>query len=277
MSASTFLKNSSLRWAHDNTCGDHGIAGAGRGEISGEELGSGGYTHQIAFPLIGACRHHGDAIKSNAFTRPRDDTHARNGVPQNEGFFLELAEGAQRGEGTNAPVYYEYRPHRYVTYWFLYGYNDAPSGPRPADRTFDHQGDWERLSVQLNQEDRAITIAYYGHDSYCTRPWSEAGKHNGHPLAYSAQGTHATYPKKRDDYPLPGGLKDRTGRGAGWATYRSLLNARTEGWFNFGGAWGRVGEPGVGAFAGDPAATTGPLGPSRPKGAAPTDWSKPCD
>ncbi|MEV5499264.1 hypothetical protein AB0M50_28050 [Nonomuraea fuscirosea] len=85
-------------------------------------------------------------------------------------------------------AYYEYVAHQYVTYWFFYAHNDAPTA------LFDHEGDWERISVKLDKANRATAVAYHQYKGYCTRSWQEAGKHEGHPLAYSALGTHATYP-----------------------------------------------------------------------------------
>ncbi|MEV5887830.1 hypothetical protein [Nonomuraea fuscirosea] len=221
-------------------------------------LGSGGYRHQLANRL---CIDHGDQHPSNKLSRPRHD--GKDGIPRGEGFYLNLPNNLRSGHGTRAPAYYEYFAHQYVTYWFFYAHNDAPTA------LFDHEGDWERISVQLDKANRATAVAYHQHKGYCTRSWQEAGKHEGHPLAYSALGTHATYPWL-GAYEIAGGLAfDRTGRDAGWATYGNLTKARDHGWFGFGGAWGEVGE------ASD---TTGPLGPGAPtKDSASTDWNRPCE
>jgi hypothetical protein len=256
MNASRFVARSSLSWARDQNCPDDTVAE--RRQVDAARLGSGGYEHQISDAI---CVDHGDQHRSNELTRPRQS--GKDGVPEGEGFFLNFPNGQRAGQGTRAPVFYEYSAHEYVTYWFFYAFNDAPK----ATNAFDHEGDWERISVRLDDQDHAVTVAYYEHDGYCTRPWSEAGKHRGHPLAYSARGTHATYPRA-GTFPIAHGLAtDTTGRGAGWATYRKLVNARTRGWFGFGGAWGEVGEG---------SDSTGPLGPSSFKGAAPADWAQPC-
>jgi hypothetical protein len=256
MSAGSFVGQSSLSWAHDGGCPDH--QAAARTQVNASQLGSGGYQHRIADAL---CTDHGAMHRSDELTRPRQG--GKPGVPDGEGFFLNFPNELRGGQGTQATVYYEYSPRNHVTYWFFYPFNDAPA---PVN-LFDHEGDWERISVRLDGQDNAVTVAYFEHAGYCTRPWGEAGKHEGHPLAYSARGTHATYPRA-GTFPIAGGLAtDTTGRGDGWATYGNLADARAEGWYGFGGAWGEVG-------AGSD--STGPVGPSRFKSPAPGDWSRPC-
>lgn len=256
LKATSFVAESSLSWARDQGCSDDTVAD--RTHIDQKLLGSGGYRHQIANAL---CVNHGTQHPSDKLTRPRHD--GKDGVPKGEGFFLNFPNERRAGQVSDAPVYYEYAPRRYITYWFFYAFNDAP---KPTN-AFDHEGDWERISIRLDSEERAVTVAYFEHSGYCTRSWSRAGKHDGHPLAYSARGTHATYPRA-GTFPIAHGLAtDTAGRGTGWATYRRLANARDQGWFGYGGAWGEVGEG---------SDSTGPLGPSPAKSAAPTDWSRPC-
>jgi len=242
MSAGRFVGQASLSWAHDDfPCNeDHEVAR--RTTVDPTRLGNGGYEHQIANAV---CDDHGDPHGSDELTRPRQGD--KGDVPQNEGFYLNIPNSLHERRRADVPVFYEYEPRSFVTYWFFYAFNDSPGA-----ELFDHEGDWERISVRLNDDDEAVTVAYYAHEGYCTRPWSEAGRHNGHPLAYSARGTHATYPWL-GEYPIAGGLAtDITGRGLGWATYERLRNARTRAWYGYGGAWGEVGER---------VETTGPLDP----------------
>jgi hypothetical protein len=257
MSAGTFVAQSSLSWAHDTGCPDATVAE--RTTIDASKLGAGGYQHQIADVL---CVEHGTQYKSNELTRPRQGD--KPNVPTAEGFFLNFPNTQRSGQGTAAPVYYEYSAHKYVTYWFFYAFNDAPA---PID-SFDHEGDWERISVQLDAQDNAVTVAFYEHSGYCTLPWSQVAQESAHPVAYSAVGTHATY-WKAGTFPLVGGLaNDVTGKGTSWKTYQTTLSdAHAQGWFGFGGAWGEVGEV---------EDSTGPLGPSSFKGPAPSNWNVPC-
>lgn len=258
MSAATFLSRSRLRWSHDAACPDHQLAGTG--EIRAASLGSGAYGHQTAGNIL--CGDSGRRYASNEKVRPRD------GVTGTEGMFLDMDNGARGGSGTSAPVYYEYVRGSFVTYWFLYG-NSQPPGPSLITERLSHEGDWERVSVRLDGNDQPTDVAFYAHNGYCTLPWSRVAKQGGHPVVYSGKGSHASYATAGSHPVSFAGLSfsDETNRGAAWSTWQSLFNARAQGWYGFGGAWGEVGEL---------KDTTGPLGPSVHKGSAPGDWSPRC-
>jgi hypothetical protein len=254
MSAATFIARSRLRWSHDSACLDHQLAGAG--SVSSRDLGAGRYSHQVAGDIT--CSDHGDRIPSNAKVRPRD------GVAGNEGFFLDMDDGARGGAGTSAPVYYEYVPGRYVTYWFLYG-NSRPPGPSAVTGLISHEGDWERISVRLNRNDEPTEVAFYAHHGYATVSWAAVQKRGTHPVVYSGKGSHASYATPGGHSVSFAGLRfsDETDKGSGWSTWQNLYNARSQGWYGYGGAWGEVGEL---------KDTTGPMGPSVHKGSAPSGW-----
>lgn len=246
MATSTFLAHSRLRWSHDGGCPDHQLAGIG--QVDASRLGSGGYTHRQENVI---CQHSGSSWASDQFTRPRQD----GGTDGGEGFFLDLDNSERGGQGTTAPVYYDYTAHDHVTYWFFYGFDDTLAS------VADHEGDWERVSIRLDGSDRPLTVAFFQHSGYCVLPWSGvAHTSDGHPVAYSAEGTHASYPDAGDH-----GL-DQTAQGPAWQAAAHLLPVRDQGWYGFGGAWGEVGET---------VYTTGPLGPSAYKPATPSDWSGP--
>jgi Vacuolar protein sorting-associated protein 62 len=246
MSAESFIRNSSLRWHHDADCDDHRLAA--RGNVRQRRLGSGRYRHQLADLL---CNDHGQRFRSNEHTRPRDDN-----VAGGEGFFLELIDTARGGSGTNARVYYDFQSQSSVTYWFLYGFNDAPAS------LTDHEGDWEQVTVRLNSSNQATDVAFYGHGDACRLPWSQVQMtSSGHPVAFSARGTHASYHRAGS---FNNGI-DVTERGPRWRTWRHLRNVQARPWYGYGGGWGQVGET---------AASTGPLGPSRFKERAPANWEE---
>lgn len=244
--ATTFLGRSSLRWAHDQGCADHGIAS--RGQVDAVKLGGGGYRHSTATGWP-SCNHNADSYSTTDYTRPR------GGTVSGEGFFLDLDNAARTGTGTSAPVYYEYRAQQFVTYWFFFGFNNAITS------VADHEGDWERISIRLDANDRPMTIAYYAHTGYCTVPYASAPSYQSHPVTYSATGTHASYPTAGTH-----GL-DKTNAGPRWNTGADLRDVRTQPWYGYGGGWGEVGET---------TDSTGPLGPSAFKGPAPTNWNLPC-
>ena len=245
MSAASFVAHSRLRWSHDGGCPDHQLAGIGA--VDATALGGGGYAHQEEDAF---CQHTGGLWASSALTRPRGS----GGTSGGEGFFLDLDNTFRPGEGTSAPMYYDYRPGAYVTYWFLYGFDDAPT------EFADHEGDWERISLRLDPADQPTTVAFFQHSGYCTLSWTEVTRSGDHPVGYSALGTHATYPT-----PGTHGL-DSAAAGPGWLGSNLLSSVRDQGWYGFGGAWGEVGNY---------EQTTGPLGPSAFKPPTPADWSGP--
>jgi hypothetical protein len=248
----SFIKNSSLRWSHDSGRSDHEIAA--RGHVDEARLGNGGYTHQVEGVFGG---HHGDPIHSNDDARPKDG----KGDGGNEGFFLDLDNSKHESLGsTSAPMYYEAVNGHYITYWFFYAYNEGPV-PGGADN---HEGDWERISVKLNRDNRATDVAYFQHNGHEEKKWKDVPKQGSHPIVYSAKGSHASYASPGAHGLGPGGIvKDRTGKGQQWKTWQHMQNVRAQDWYGFGGAWGEVGNY---------KDTTGPQGPSRFKGPAPEGW-----
>jgi hypothetical protein len=207
MSAQDFINHSELRWSHDSGCPDDKLAD--RCRISSARLGSGGYTRNTTNLL---CMGNGDSYSTTDRTRPHD---AETGK---EGFFLDLDNRYRRGTGTGAPVYYDYVPGRYVTYWFFYGYSQPP-GPDELTRRVSHEGDWESVTIKLDAQDRPTHAIVYSHGEPCSVPWSEVEKSGGRPVIYSAEGSHASYPSAgghQVDTPVPVvnvDVTDRTGRG----------------------------------------------------------------
>ncbi|MEO7730587.1 MAG: Vps62-related protein [Kofleriaceae bacterium] len=263
-SASRFIRNSELRWSHDEGGSDH--KKAGRGEVDETELGDGGYSDQVTYP--GGVFPHGRHIRSNQNVRPNDG----GGDGGDEGFFLDLdnSKRGALGEGTNAPVYFEAAGGRYITYWLFYAYNEGPfNGVAGVGSDIDnHEGDWERISVHLDRGNRAVGVAYYQHDGYKELSWDKVPKHGGsHPIVYSARGSHASYAApgaKKIETSIVGHdvhtADDRASKGAAWQTWKHLTNVRHQKWYGYGGAWGEVGNPIVDKFTHDE--TTGPQGPS---------------
>lgn len=252
MAAEVFIAKSQLRWAHDDRCGDH--PAEPDGPVSASGLGRGTYVHQIAFPPIGLCRHHGRKYHSNELTRPYQLGKTR------EGFFLDLDNGNRGGQGVGSPVYVDYKNGAYITYWFFYGYNDGVA-------SFNHEGDWERISIRLTAANQPTHVAYFQHSGYCVYEWNKVEKYKKtHPVVFSAKGSHASYEKKGKHF--MGIWWDYTDNsGKKWQTWKSLSMVRNQPWYGYGGAWGEVGETSL---------TTGPLGPSSFKGPTPGSWRPGC-
>lgn len=244
MNASDFIKASSLNFHHDKGCSDDVIAPPGK--VNAKKLGSGGYSHPTkSSPL---CEHTNDVVRTNQNVRPNDDGNDAD----SEGFFLDLPNKDRGGKGTKAKVYYSFYDEKAIVYWFFYGNDDAPSGDAG-----DHEGDWENITVILGRDNRADRVVYFRHGKPCSVAYSKKSAYRGHPVAYSADGTHASYPTGGSHD--AGFITDTTGKGKQWKTYQNLKSVSKESWYGYGGGWGEVGTD-IGSYS-----TTGPQGPSKYK------------
>ena len=77
-----------------------------------------------------------------------------------------------------------------LQYWFVYGFNDAYWA-------FDHDGDWEHVTVRLDPALRPIGAWYARHADAFPGPWfawSALERDGEHPVVLAGRGTHASYP-----------------------------------------------------------------------------------
>lgn len=258
MSANGFVERSRLAWSRRSGCDDTLVAGPG--EVRAGKLGAransygGPYSQSItsAPPSAGLdlCLPGPFARAAHEYTRPK----TRNA----EGFYLDLANGDRSGAEPRcppgeascktygqAPVYFEYSPRRYITYWYFFGYS-TPVGEGLAG----HEGDWERVSIRLDASG-PTEVAYWQHGGDPTVAnrrivaWHElvegGGVREGHPIVYVARGTHASYPKECSKYIVVRiCVRDRRNAGRLWTTSDHLRDVSVQPWYGFGGAWGDV-------------------------------------
>lgn len=162
-----------------------------------------------------------------------------------------------------------------ITYFVFYPYNDGPS-------VQNHEGDWERVTLQLNPDTLEPTNAVLSAHSHSSMvPVEEiADPETGRAVVYIAGGSHAAYATPGshdteapgfDDYTVPNPdnlplseLEDAVI----YDTWGEMRDATTQEWYtdepgNNGVRWGEIGEL---------SHTSGPHGPSNEKGAvAPPD------
>lgn len=102
------------------------------------------------------------------------------------------------GGASMAPIHYEVDqgPPFKVTYHVFYAYNDGPLSQN-------HEGDWERITVDFKQSrgaDGAVSYepdkVHYSAHHNDDKPvsWADAETENGRLLVYVAKGSHANYP-----------------------------------------------------------------------------------
>lgn len=146
-----------------------------------------------------------------------------------------------------------------VEYWFHYPYSRATGWGLG-----NHQGDWEGYAVAVEWAEgprewkhRMLGAYLAAHEG---GRWSCASElettDQGKPQVYSALGTHATYRAEGDHD--GGWIRDRTGKGWAWDTWKTLRLLTAEPYYGFKGSWGaRSGlERGLGL-----AFMSGPLAP----------------
>ena len=125
-------------------------------------------------------------------------------------------------------------------YWFFYPYNPAILG-------FEHEGDWEHVTIRVDDADTISDAFFAAHDA--EGKWFGADKLDfaaDHLVAYSAHETHASYPTAgkivRDGLP-----DDETGTGGPEVEcWNNLVLVGLDGrvvdaeeWMCFTGRWGR--------------------------------------
>jgi hypothetical protein len=149
-----------------------------------------------------------------------------------------------------------------IQYWFFYAYNDSFA-------SFNHEGDWERITVSVNRKGEFVEAVFGQHN------YSKTYKRNQlmfvrktHPVVYSADGSHASYPRAGSFNIKHAPNRDHTYNGGPqWQTWKGLINVgekrypRNRQYFiQYGGRWGEIGETRW---------TSGPTGP-----AAKPEWNK---
>jgi hypothetical protein len=150
-----------------------------------------------------------------------------------------------------------------LQYWFLYPMN-AGYG------LFDHEGDWEHVTVRLGADLRPEGAHYARHHDSAPGPWfpwSALAREGDHPVVLAARGTHASYasPGEAPIWDRVCGERD-PGRAAAdgctvWRTAGSVVNmgersAPRVGFLAWPGRWGATGR------FGEDSADAAPPGPA---------------
>jgi hypothetical protein len=81
-----------------------------------------------------------------------------------------------------------------LQYWFFYPFNDS-------HYLFDHDADWEHVTVRLDHALRPLGGYYARHGDNAPGQWfawSELAREGEHPVVLAARGSHASYASQRD-------------------------------------------------------------------------------
>lgn len=130
-----------------------------------------------------------------------------------------------------------------IEYWYHVPYNFAT-----RVGVGNHQGDWEGVSmlVEIGAHERKLEhqllATYFSeHDAgswRCASKVSRTKDEGGHPEAFSAMGTHATYPEPGIHRTLF--LTDISDRGTNWDTWNQVRPLELEPYYGYSGAWGEA-------------------------------------
>jgi hypothetical protein len=226
-----YLDRVTMRF-HHAACPDHQILPLG--SVTQEALVTQTHPENRSF-----CRH-----DDNFIVRSSED----------DSFFLEVIDpatyaGAPRELWRTYVVARPKEPLLEIEYWFFYAYNDGFAA-------FNHESDWEhvKLTIDPRGEPKPTEIRYAQHDGGVTFRWDDPQieKDGTHPVAYSAIGTHATYPAE-GTFAIEGTFgvaKDQTKKSADvWKTEEALVAIGTRArprngqrFVAYRGRWGEVGD-----------------------------------
>lgn len=140
-----------------------------------------------------------------------------------------------------------------LQYWFFYPYNGWVS--RCFKNTHRHEGDWEHITVEINNQSGNIQRVFFSKHGSRESKWysiDELKFTDNHVHVYVARNSHACYPTpgqhprgpvlfgKHLKYLGFGFLDDFTGTGKQWQTWDNVVNLDIQNfdWIQFRGYWG---------------------------------------
>ena len=101
------------------------------------------------------------------------------------GRVLDVPAGTQGPPGTSGAARYLLR------FWLFYSFDDWRSR---GERLWQaHEGDWESVSIGVDETFKPIFAAYSQHCSGVVRAWAKVKRVDTHPVDYVALGSHANY------------------------------------------------------------------------------------
>jgi Vacuolar protein sorting-associated protein 62 len=141
-----------------------------------------------------------------------------------------------------------------LQYWLWYPYNDY-SPTVPAGEVWQvHEGDWESVSVILDQKARPLFVGLSKHCAGIRRGWADVSRQGARPIVYVALGSHAHYfgvgthrhspscwPPELRDVVRSLQLVDHTDAGERLRPRLVPVTSTRPSWMRFAGLWGEDG------------------------------------
>ncbi|HEX6689232.1 MAG TPA: hypothetical protein VF085_11315 [Solirubrobacterales bacterium] len=281
LSIDTFIDRSILQWRHDSKCPDKKYGHVTAAQLSSSQglVGRDAGLTRKGFE-VHRCGAQGPRFGSNDFTRPYSNTYSRHGLPDGEGFFLNLPDSLRHGERPDSgkeydpsvPVYYLIdSKRRWIRYYVMSGWSAFITGR--TKESCCHEGEWEGVSLKLSDSNGPTEVCMNEHHDGYRHGWAGGAISKyaiTHPEVWVAYGTHASYPEA-GKFKVIKGFDDLTDNGRIWKTWESPppLNVKSQAWYGYGGAWGH-GSP-LSAAPVKNGDTIGPTGPPWDL-PVPSDW-----
>lgn len=261
-----YLARVAMRFHHDSGCSDDQILP--QGSVTQSNIWT--QSHPTKNFL---CSHNSDSVRSDTKRDVRADEGFFLQPPNTNNFDAIVHQGDPNPSAWRA--YAHVIPSLYlangidIQYYFFYPYNDGWT-------TFNHEGDWEHITVTLDGNHNFYRAYYAAHNNegkvYTAQQIMFADRFGNiapsnqklqgdytHPVVLSAKGSHASYPTagEQDRFPLP---DDETGWGQLWNTYNNVVNVGELGnpqngqtFIKYAHLWGEIGQTDI---------TSGPYGPA---------------
>lgn len=160
----------------------------------------------------------------------------------------------QDGEPTAYGAVFRQGKRLALQYWLFYVFDLwSPVVPQSADFWQAHEGDWEAVTVLLDERQRPELVGVSRHCGGARLPWARAPKRGGRPLVYVALGSHANFfstgttrldprcwPKEAVAIYKAYGVEmlDHTGQGRVLSPRVVRVTASSPAWMRFAGPWG---------------------------------------
>lgn len=147
-----------------------------------------------------------------------------------------------------APLLWEWKAP-WLTYWFHY--DQSVVNDLPVFGLADHQGEWEGISLLIDEKDH-VKLAFYsqheGGEWFCPNEleWIGDTPSRSRPVVYSALGTHASFSRIGRFVRESLGY-DLTAHGKESSSRPALRALRDEPYYGFQGHWGALGWFGFGS------------------------------
>ena len=141
-----------------------------------------------------------------------------------------------------------------LQYWLWYPYNDYSPTVPAGDVWQVHEGDWESVSVVLDEHAKPLFVGLSEHCAGARREWVKFARQGTRPIVYAALGSHANYfgvgtyrhspscwPPELRDIVRSLKLVDHAGAGERLRPRLVPVTSTRPSWMRFAGLWGEDG------------------------------------